>query len=176
MAREDKIQFVSELASKLKASQSIVLTDFKGTTVADMTRLRAKLREQSIEMHVVKNRLLKLALKDAGCDSLDEFLTGNTAISFGVADAATPAKILIEHAKKNSKIAIKGGLLEGRKLDAAGVASLSKMPSRKELLARMAGDLKQPAAKMARAFQAGLLKVAYAMNALGKKLEGDQAA
>ena len=103
-------------------------------------------------------------------------MTGNTAVSYGVLDAVAPAKILVEHSKKNDKIAIKGGLLEGRKLDAAGVISLSKMPSRKELLARMAGDLKQPAAKVVMAFQAGLLKVAHAMNALGKKLEaGGQA-
>lgn len=177
MVRSDKIEFVSQITGKLKAAQSVVLTDFRGITVADMTTLRSKLREQSVEIKVVKNRLLRRALAEAGCDVLDEMLTGNTAISFGLADPAVPAKILLEFAKKNDKIVIKGGLLEGKRLDAKGILSLSKMPSRKELLARMAGDLKQPATKVATVFQAGLLKVAHAMNALAKKLEeGGQAA
>jgi large subunit ribosomal protein L10 len=169
MVRSDKIEFVSTIVEKLKASQSVILADFKGITVAEMTRLRSQLRQQSIEMKVVKNRLLRRALADAGCDSLDEMLTGNTAVSFGLADPVTPAKVLAEYAKTNDKLVIKGGLLEFKRLDAAGVMNLSKMPGRKELLARMAYDLKQPATKVATVFQAGLLKIAHAMNALAKK-------
>jgi len=171
MVRSDKIELVERVAEKLKKSQSVILGDFKGLTVADLTGLRSQLREQSIEMRVIKNRLFKRALEQAGCARLDEFLTGNTAISFGVNDPAAPARILTAYAKKNEKFVIKGGLLEGRRLDAQGVQSLSKMPSRKELLAMMAGGMKQPAVKMAMAFQAGLLKVAYAMGALAKKKE-----
>src|SRR5262249_6375969 len=161
MVRSDKIELVSRISDKLKASQSAVLTDFRGITVEQMTQLRSKLRSQSVEMRVVKNRLLKRALADAGCESMDELLEGNTAISFGVSDPISVAKILLEYSKQNAKLVIKGGLLEGKRLDAKGVESLSKMPGRRELLGRMAGDLKQPAAKMAMAFQAGLLKVAY---------------
>ena len=146
-------------------------------SVADMTTLRSQLRSQSVEMRVVKNRLLRLALEKAGCDALDEMLTGNTAVAFGLADPVAPARLLTEFAKKNEKLVVKGGLLEGRRLDANGVVNLSKMPGRRELLARMAGDLKQPAVKMAMVFQAGLLKVAYAMNALAeKKSAGGEAA
>src|SRR3989304_3629002 len=138
MVRSDKIEFVAGITGKLKAAQSVVLTDFRGITVGEITQLRTRLREHSIEMRVVKNRLLKLALKEAGCDNLDEYLTGNTAVSFGAADPAAPARILLEYAKKHEKLIVKGGLLEGRKLNARGVESLSKMPGRRELLARMA--------------------------------------
>jgi large subunit ribosomal protein L10 len=177
MVRSDKVEFVSAITDKLKASQSVVLTDFRGITVADITNLRTELRAQSVEMKVVKNRLLRIALKEAGFDSVDDCLIGNTAVSFGLGDPAAPAKILLEYAKKNEKLVIKGGLLEGKRLDAKGVESLSRMPGRKDLLSMMARDFKQPAAKVATVFQNGLLKVAHAMNALAKKLEeGGQAA
>lgn len=172
MVQSNKIELVERVTETLKKSQSIVLSDFKGMTVAQLTGLRSQLREQSVEMRVIKNRLIKRALSEAGYDNLDEFLVGNTAVSFGIKDAAAPAKILTEYAKKNDKFIIKGGLLEGKRLDLNGVKSLATMPSRKELLSIMAGDMKQPAVKLATAFQAGLLKVAYAMQALAKKQEG----
>jgi large subunit ribosomal protein L10 len=171
MVQSEKIELVERVTETLKQSQSIVLSDFKGMTVAQLTGLRSQLREQSVEMRVIKNRLMKRALSEAGYDNLDEYLVGNTAVSFGIKDAAAPAKILTEYAKKNDKFVIKGGLLEGRRLDLSGVKSLAGMPSRRELLSIMAGDLKQPAGKLAMAFQAGLLKVAYAMQALAKKQE-----
>lgn len=171
MVRSDKIELVERVAEKVKQSQSVILANFQGMTVAELETLRIQLREQSIEMRVIKNRLVRRALSEAGCDSVDEALVGNTAVTFGIADPVAPAKILTDYAKKNDKFVIKGGLLEGKRLDPAGVKNLAGMPGRKELLARMAGDLKQPAVKMAMVFQAGLLKVAYAMNALAKKKE-----
>lgn len=171
MVRSDKIELVERVSAKLKQSQSIILGDFKGLSVAELTALRTQLREQSIEMKVIKNRLIKRALSAVGFDNLDEFLVGNTAISFGLKDPVAPARILTDYAKKNAKFVIKGGLLEGRRLDLNGVKNLAGMPGRKELLAMMAGGLKQPAVKMATAFQAGLLKVAYAMQALARKQE-----
>lgn len=169
MIRSDKVELVQDLAAKLKRAQSIVVTDFKGITVHDITLLRSTLRAQSVEMRVVKNRLIKRALAEAGFENLDSALTGNTALAISYGEPGAPAKILIEAAKKNAKLVIKGGILEGKALNADGVEMLSKLPGRKELLARMAGDLKAPAGKMARVMNAALLKVAYAMNALADK-------
>lgn len=171
MVRSDKIELVTRVTDKMKRSQSIVLGDFKGMTVAELMGLRSQLREQSIEMRVIKNRLIRRALAEAGYESLDEQLHGNTAVAFGVEDPAAPAKILVEFAKKNPKFVIKGGLLEGKRLDENGVKSLSTMLGRKELLAMLAGELKQPAGKVATVFQAGMLKVVYAMQALARKKE-----
>lgn len=178
MVRSDKIELVDGLSKKLKASQSVVLGNFQGMTVAELTTLRTQLREHSIEMRVIKNRLIKRALNEVGYDNLDDYLVGNTAVTFGLNDPAAPAKILLEYAKKNPKLVIKGGLLEGKRLNPDGVKHLSSMPGRKELLAMMAGGMKQPAAKMATVFQAGLLKVAYAMKALADKQQqtGESAA
>ena len=172
MVRSDKIELVTGVAERLKRSQSIVLANYQGLTVADMTGLRSKLRAEGVELKVIKNRLIRRALAEAGHDALDEMLHGNTIVAFGMKDAAAPAKILQEFAKTNEKLVIKGGLLEGRKLNLQAVKGLANMPSRRELLTMMARDLKQPATKLATVMQAGLLKVAYAMQAYAKKLEG----
>lgn len=171
MRRPEKETLVSSVVEKLKASQSVVMSDFQQMTVAELTDLRNQLRAQSIEVRVIKNRLIKLALEEAGFEKADDFLVGNTAVAFGIEDPGAPAKILLEYAKKNNKLVVKGGLVEGKRLDAQGVVTLSKMPGRKELLSILAGDLKQPATKVAMVMQAALLKVAHAMNALAQKQE-----
>ncbi len=172
VVRPDKVELVQKVTANLREAQSVVVTDFQGLTVAQISALRAQLRTQSVSLKVIKNRLLRRALAEAGCDSLDDLLVGNTAVAFATAEPAAPAKLLLDFAKTNEKLRIKGGLLEGRRLDMAGVQSLSKLPGRRELLAQLAGDFKQPAAKMAQVMQAGLLKVAYAMKALGDKKGG----
>lgn len=169
MVTAQKTELVGELTQKLKASQSIVLTDFKAMTVAEISTLRNQLRAQQVELKVFKNRLLRIALAEAGCDPLDEFLVGNTAVAFGVSDAAAPAKILLKYAKDNEKLVVKGGLLEGKRLDHKGVQGLSSMPGRKELLTMVARDFKAPATKVATVFTASLTKVAYAFKALADK-------
>ena len=171
MVRAEKIELVERVSDKLKQAQSVIVTDFKGMTVAELMGLRTQLREQAIEMKVIKNRLVRRALSEVGYDSLDDYLVGNSAIVFGLKDPVAPAKILTDYAKKNNKLVIKGGLLEGRRLDPGGVKALSAMPGRKQLLAMMAGGFKQPAAKLATVLQAGLLKMAYAMQALARKQE-----
>lgn len=171
MARSEKIEAVAVLAEKVKRAQSVVLADFQGLTVADLSALRGKLRAENSELKVIKNRLGRRALSEASADNMDAVLKGNTIWAFAFQDASAPAKVMLAFAKDNQKLVIKGGLLESRALDVNGVKSLSAMPGRKQLLAQMAGGLKQPGTKMATVVQAGLLKVAHAFNALGKKLE-----
>lgn len=169
MVRSDKIDLVNQVTDKLKASQSVILTDFRGLTVAEITTLRRELRQRGVEFKVIKNRLGKRALHDAGCDSLDAYLKGNTAWAFGLTDAVEPAKILSRFAKEHDKLVIKGGLLESRRIDAAMIGQLASLPGRKELLGRMAGVLKQPATKVALVMQASLTRVARAFQALADK-------
>lgn len=171
MARPEKVEAVSQIADRLKRSQSVILADFCGLTVEQLTGLRSRLRKEEIEFKVIKNRLGKRALADAKCDALDEILKGNTAWAFGFKDPVTPAKILTEFIKNNEKMILKGGLLEGRRLDAAGIKQLASMPGRHELLTRMAVGFKQPATKTASVLQASLSKFARAFGALAKKLE-----
>lgn len=171
MVRSEKIDFVNQISDKLKQSQSVILADFRGLTVAQITDLRVQLRKSGVELKVIKNRLGKRALVNAGCESLDQFLTGNTAWAFGLKDPVEPAKILARYSKDNEKLVLKGGLLEGKRINSAGVAQLASMPGRKELLSKLAGDFKQPATKLAIVMEAGIVKMARAFQALAKKLE-----
>jgi len=171
VARPEKVELVSALTDKVKRSQSVILADFKGLTVEQMTGLRNQLRAQEIEFKVIKNRLGKRAIADAQHEACDTFLKGNTVWAFGLKDAVAPAKILMQFAKDNEKLVLKGGLLEGKRIDSAGVQQLAAMPGRKELLARMAGDLKSPATKIASVMNATLTKFGRAFTALAKKLE-----
>lgn len=172
MARTEKVEAVTALAEKVNRAQSVVLANFQGLTVAQLSELRGKLRAEQSELKVIKNRLGRRALSSANAESMDAVLKGNTIWAFAYQDASAPAKIMLAYAKDNEKLVIKGGLLEKKALTPDGVKALSAMPGRKQLLAQLAGGLKQPGTKMATVMQAGLLKVAHAFNALGKKLEG----
>jgi large subunit ribosomal protein L10 len=177
MVRSDKIDLVNRVTEKLKASQSVVLADFRGLSVAEITTLRSELRRKGVEFKVIKNRLGKRALSDAGCESLDEYLKGNTAWAFGLEDAVEPAKILAAFAKTHDKLVIKGGLLESRRIDAAMIGQLASLPGRQELLGRMACVLNQPATRLASVMQASLTKMARAFQALAdKKAEAGESA
>jgi large subunit ribosomal protein L10 len=169
VVRADKIELVGQVAEWLRQAQGVVLADFQGLTVADMNVLRSRLRSDSVQFRVIKNRLLKRALVEAGCDGMDEILVGNTAVAFGNEDATAPARLLSQYTKENERLRIKGGLLEGRRIDLAQIQELASMPGRLELLSMLARDMKQPATKIAVAMQAALLKVAYAMQALARK-------
>lgn len=171
MARPEKVEFVTQLSTKLRSAQSVILADFNGLTVEQMTNLRGQLRKKGVDLKVIKNRLGRRALAEAKCDAMDDVLRGNTIWAFGIKDPVEPAKILLNFAKDHDKLVIKGGILESRRIDAARVTQLSKLPNREALLSQMAGILKQPSARMATVMQAGLLKVAYAMKSLGEKLE-----
>lgn len=169
LASTEKISFVNDLAGKLKESQSVILADFRGLNVAQVTTLRKQLRAKEVEFKVVKNRLGKRALAAAECENLDEFLQGNTAWAFGVNDAVEPAKVLADFAKENEHLVIKGGLLEGKRIDKSVVATLAKMPGRMQLLSMMAGAMKQPGTKMAGAMHQSVVKIALAFKALADK-------
>ena len=176
MIRSEKIELVGDLAEKLKQAQSVILADFRGLTVAQVTELRGKLRQSDVEFRVIKNRLGKRAVSEAGCENIDDFLAGNTAWAFGIADPVSGPKILSKFAEDHEHLVLKGGLLEGKRIDEATVKQLASMPSRPELLSMMAGGLMMPAVQMASAMQAAVAKVARAFHALGEKLEGEGAA
>jgi large subunit ribosomal protein L10 len=167
--RTQKRDLVGGLAAKLGQAQSVILADFKGLKVAEATELRAKLRVKEIELRVIKNRLGKIALREAGAENLDGLLKGNTAWAFGLGDAVEPAKILVDYAKEHQKLVIKGGLLENKRIDAGMVEQLAAMPGRRELLSRMAGDLKQPAVKLVSAMNQLTVKVGRVFAALADK-------
>ena len=165
MARPDKAAAVDELKDAFSNSAAAVLTDYRGLTVKDLKALRRSLGEAATYA-VAKNTLTTIAARQAGSDGLDEHLTGPTAIAFIRGDVATVAKGLRDFAKANPLLVIKGGVMDGRVLDADSVKKLADLESREVLLAKLAGAMNGNLAKAVGLFAAPLSQMARAAAAL----------
>jgi len=140
-----KEQFVNELAEKLQKAQSIVMFDYRGLTVAEDTELRAAMRKAGVEYVVVKNSMMERAVVKEGIhESVHEMLKGPSAFAIGYDDAVAPAKILKDTVKKLKKCEIKGGIVNGKVTDAAGIDALADLPPKEVLIARMLGSMMSP--------------------------------
>ena len=165
MARPDKAAAVDELKDAFSTSAAAVLTEYRGLRVKDLKALRRSLGE-SATYAVAKNTLTTIAAREAGIEGLDEKLTGPTAIAFIHGDVATVAKGLRDFAKANPLLVIKGGVMDGRVLDADSVKKLADLESREVLLAKLAGAMNGNLAKAVGLFAAPLSKMARAAAAL----------
>jgi large subunit ribosomal protein L10 len=135
----EKKLVVNEIASKTKESASVVLFEYRGLSVSEMTELRRKLREIDSDLKVYKNTLAKLAFNSVDID-LDEHLLGPKAIAFGK-DAVAPIKILSDYAKTHKALELKAGFVDGTVVDAVALGKLAAIPSRQVLLTMLAGGL-----------------------------------
>ncbi len=151
--REEKSKVVSEFQEKFKAAKMAVVTEYRGLTVAQMTRLRREMRDASGEYQVIKNTLARRALKDTPYHSLERLLEGPNGWVFGYEDPATLSKALVKFVEENEKLAIKGALVEGEFLDQARFKVLARMPSRSELQAKLLALMCAPAAQLLRLIQ-----------------------
>lgn len=146
---------VVALEELLKNSVSFVLVDYKGISVEDDTKLRKELREAGVHYVVEKNSLLRFAFKNMGIDAFDKVLHGTTAVALSNDDQTAPARILGKFAEEHEEyFNLKAGYVEGVAYDAAGVAKLSKIPSKETLLAQLVGSLQGPIQKLAATLQA----------------------
>jgi len=151
---EQKKQVVAELVQTLNGACAGVLVDYKGINVADDTKLRKDLREANVAYTVVKNTLLKLAVKEAKLDELDDKLMGTTALAISNDDHVAAARILGKFADTHKKFEIKSGFLDGKVISLDMVMSLAKLPSREILLATVCNAFNAPISAFARAIQA----------------------
>ena len=138
---KQKEQEVKELAAKLKEAKVVLLTDYRGITVSDVTKLRADLRETKSEYKVIKNNIIKRALDANGENELDSLLEGPTALVIGNEDYLEPSKVIYNFTKTNEYYKIKGGIIDGKVMTAEEIITLAKLPSRQELIAKLAGAL-----------------------------------
>ena len=140
---------VDELAKVLKDAKVVLLTDYRGITVTDVTKLRADLRNANAEYKVIKNNITKRALAECGLEGLDEALEGPTAVIMTNGDYLEPTKAIYNFSKKNDFYKIKGGVVEGKVMTAEEIITLAKLPSREELLSMLAGGLLANISKLA---------------------------
>ena len=138
-----KQAYVKAINEKLTSAMAGVVVSYNGISVADDTKLRKELREAGVEYSVVKNTMLRLAVKGTKYEALSEYFKGDTAIAISPEDPAAAARILCKFADadKSKRFTVKGGFCDGQVMDAAGVRSLSTMPNREGLLSMLAGSL-----------------------------------
>ena len=168
MARPDKAAAVAELTQQFRDSSAVMLTEYRGLTVAQLKQLRRALSGNATYA-VVKNTLTAIAAKEAGLEELDTHLAGPSAVAFVTGDPVEAAKGLRDFAKANPQLVIKGGVLDGRTLAAEDITKLADLESREVLLAKLAGAFKASLYQAAYMFTASTAQAARAIDALREK-------
>jgi len=154
LAIEKKKAIVGEITEKLEKAAAVVVVDYRGLTVAQVTDLRKQLRDSNIEMHVLKNTMLRRAAVAAGLEGMDDIFKGPTAVAFSNEEVVAPAKIIADFAKTAEALEIKGGVVEGKVADADAINALAKLPSREGLLSMLLSVLQAPVRNTALAVKA----------------------
>ena len=136
-----KKEEVTKLAEEMKNAKLILLTDYRGINVTDVTELRTSLRNTNATYRVIKNNIIRRALQEAGIEGLEDKLVGPTAVIMSNEDYLEPAKAIYNFSKNNDYYKIKGGVIEGKVMTAEEIITLAKLPSRETLLSMLAGAL-----------------------------------
>lgn len=172
MLKERKYELVDELAQSLEEASTLIFADYRGLSVEQFDELRTELYKHGARFRVVKNTLTKRAAEKAGVEDVDEFFTGPTAIAFVTdGDMVATAKILVETAESTEILSLKGGLLEGRKIDAAAVGELAKLPAIDVLHGSVVGVIAAPLVHLVSLVGAPLRDVVGVLDARIRQLE-----
>ena len=146
---DDKKAVVAEVSAELAKAQAVIVAEYRGLEVGQITELRAKARESGVYLRVLKNTLVRRAVAGTPFEGLASSMVG--PLIYGIsADPVAPAIVLSEFAKANDKLVVKAGAMPNYVMDVAGVKALASMPSRDELLATLLGTLQAPVAKFVR--------------------------
>ena len=150
-AKQDQVDLLSE---KMKNAASFVVVNYRGLNVAEATDLRKQLRDSDVDMHVVKNTIIRRAAEAAGIEGLEDIFVGPTAIAFSEEEVVAPAKIMVEFAEEAPALEVKGGYMEGEVVSIETIEAVAKLPSRDGLLSMLLSVLQAPIRNTALAFKA----------------------
>lgn len=169
MDRSEKAALIAQIKAKADSASFVVVTDFKGMSVEELTRLRVKLSENGGEFLVVKNTLARIALTDGMHDPIKGMFRENCGLAFSTGDPVVVAKAVSEFAKTSKLFNVRHGSLEGKPLSAAQVESLAKLPSRPELLAQVLGTMNAVPTSFVSLFANMVRPLMYALKAIEEK-------
>jgi large subunit ribosomal protein L10 len=167
-SHSEKAETVGTVHQRLKSAKMAIVTEYRGLSVAQMTRLRRDIRGASGEYQVIKNTLVRRALQDTTFGDLAKLLEGPNGWVFAYEDPVMLSKALIKFATDNDKLKIKGGVFEGQFMDTAGVKVLSQMPSKPELQAKLLAMINAPATQLVRLMQEPGARVVRLIESLRK--------
>lgn len=151
--RSEKEAVVTDVSGLAAKAQTLVMAEYRGITVADMTRLRSTARSSGVSLSVLKNTLARRAVADSRFAVVSDQMTGPLIYGFSE-DAVAAAKVVAEFAKTNEKLVIRGGAYGGKALDADGVKQLASIPTKEVLLAQLLGLMQSPISRTARVLSA----------------------
>jgi large subunit ribosomal protein L10 len=160
---------VTRLRDKFSRARGLVLTDYKGMTVAEITELRESLKKSGIEYRVVKNTLAGIATEGTQAEVVREKFVGPVGVALAYDDAAGVTRGVLEYAKKNDKFKVTWGVLEGIVCDEGQIRRIANLPPKEVLLSVLAGTMNAPAAKLVRLMAATVARLGYALHALKEK-------
>ena len=168
MPNPQKVARVEKLSAEIKSSGSMVLSDFTGINVEEISTLRQRCRKSGVKFRVVKNSLVKRAVEGTDLEGLTGHFIGPTAIAFSE-DMVAPARVVQEFFKEFGKLEVKAGFVDGQVIDRAGVIILSDLPGRDQLLGMVAGTLQAPISGLARIMSAMISGLARALDQVAQQ-------
>ena len=169
MPTEAKRETVAELTEEARSSSAMIVSEYRGLRVSELGAIRRELRKSNVTYHVVKNRLMKLAAKGAGDDSIASLLTGPTAVAFIKGNEGASAKAVLDTLRPYRLVKVTGGVVGSQVMNLDGVTRLSQLPSREVLLSQVAGAIAAPMSTMAGLFDAPLRDIAGLVQALADR-------
>ena len=171
-----KTQLVDEIKEKIEQAQSIVIVNYRGLNVEEVTELRANFRAGNVDYKVYKNTMMRRAFAELGYEELEEVLKGPSAVAFSNEDAVSGAKVAAEFAKTHEKLEIKAGVVDGKIITSEEVNDLAKLPSREVLIAQVLGGLNAPIQGLANVLTGNLKGLAVVLQAIADKKEEEATA
>ena len=172
MPRPEKVQAVAEIREGFRGAGAVLVTEYRGLKVKDLGELRRELAGAGARYRILKNTLVRFAVRDLEYGDLETFLEGPTAIAFCDADPVAAAKVISDFARTHPNLVLKAGVLQGRVIDTDRARALADLESREVLLARVAGAAQGPMAKAAGLMQALIRSTAVVVNAYIEKKGG----
>ena len=166
MPTEAKRETIAELTEEARSSTAMIVSEYRGLKVSELGEIRKNLRKQNVTYHVVKNRLMKIAAKDAGVENINSLLQGPTAVAFVRGDEGAATKAVLDAFRPYRLIKVTGAVVGNSVVGADGVIRLAQLPSRDVLLAQVAGAIAAPMSTVAGLFDAPLRDIAGLVQAL----------
>lgn len=176
MPKQEKVERVTELKDRIEGSDALLLTEYRGLSVSEITELRRSLAEGGTRFQVVKNTLMRRAVTDAGVAELEVLLEGPSAVAFVEGDPVAAAKSVVDAAKKYPTLVLKGGFMDGKMLSADDAKALASLESREVMLSKIAGLMKSEMSKAAALFVGAQSKFVSLLEAYKEKVPGEEVA
>jgi large subunit ribosomal protein L10 len=169
MNKQEKVESIASLSESLKKAKGIILAEYSGLKVSEITALRKEIKKNAADFKVVKNRLAKRAVAGTAWAPLEKYLKGPLALAISEQDPVIISKILVKFAETCAALKITAGSLGAEVMDAKGVGALAKLPSKEELYAKLLGTLMAPAQGLVRTLQGVPQKLVIALKAIADK-------